>query len=353
MRAGSPATWLLLGVTLGLGTLLGLRDRRPHSPSADLLTFRRALLAEEERGSPIAAFGLQLEGSDELLYLRAGGRWRCASAFGAPARGQDVQVLLDALLGARGLVRSGPGAPREEQATLRLGLFGPGVLERPDRDLVAELELFPLTGGRTPSVLARASGGPWLELPLALPPELIPGSDSGVLPPLLDDRLVASAWTGDFPGLERAFVDRADGSSIELRPRGQEPRGQEPRGQEPGSWLVTDSSQDSGRPVLPYRLNGFLNYLLRARFVGLADPRTAGELGLDRPLARLTLELTGGQVVQLAVGRPVAAGSFVLREEPRMLVQVGEADAAWLTPDADMLADGERTNPWERWLIAR
>ena len=293
----------------------------------------------------VAALSVQLPRRPELVYARDRGRWRCLSAFGAPVRAGAVEEIIAGIESATGLLRSsGPGArafgfDSAESSTLRL--HGPGLLSAPQRDLLRSLELAAPQAGSEFSFL-RASAArevfevrtPWRRA-LAWPPER-------TLPPLLDDRLLAASWPAGRPEWTRLFVDLSGGDSLELRAEG---TGAARR------WRLRSaaSQPEAWSDVLPYRMTGYLTFLVRARYQGVADPRERAALGCDPAWARLTLVAEQGEPVQLEIGVAGANGSFVWNAASRCLLQASDPPAL-LAPTREMFLDGTAPNPWERWL---
>lgn len=320
----------LLCTVLLAALLVATRPDGHPVPRADQVASLAAGRLDE---TPVAALTLAVPGRPELVYVRHRGRWRCATAFGAPVLEPAVAELVARLRGARGLVRDPRGAGRDE--ALVLGLHGPAFGSAPDRDRVLAVELEPL-GERT---LARALAGeepaPWLEVPGSLARDLAWPPDR-VLPPLVDDHLVACLWPDGFPGLARFFVDRPAGASLEVAPG------------EGDAWIARSAGREES--VLPYRLAGYLNFLVRVRYRGLADPRESGTPGLDAPAARVTLATPAGEAVVLEVGRPANGQAFARNVAAELVGQVDPEHLELLAPDLDMLCDRGRANPWEEWL---
>ncbi len=94
-----------------------------------------------------------------------------------------------------------------------------------------------------------------------------------------------------------------------------------------------------------------MNFLVRAPFTGLADPRDAACLGHDPPFACVTIFPARAEPLELVVGRPSAEGAvFVANGASGALVQMAAESARLLAPDLPMMHDTNMPNPWERWL---
>ncbi len=338
----------------GLGLVRRALEPPPPPVSGDLL--RELVPAAEREGLRVA--GVTVEGlpqGERFVYVRgADGRWRCPTVHGAVALSIPLEELVAEVLTARAEVVAGGARAAahgiEAEGGLRLTLHGPRMAEDPARDarLVLELgrSLPGLEGGRG---FARLAGSDEvLELDRDPRSRLWPRETGRRLPPLLDERLLA----GEFPdlgqGIERAFVDLADGRSLEVRSRvlGPAPAPDRPP---PREWIAVEG--DRTARCLPYRIGGWQSFLYRVPYLGVAPPSAAARLGLEDPLAKLTLLQVAGEPIELVVGRTGSAGSvFVWNRATDLLCLLSEADAALLLPEVDDLCSTEVANPWEAWL---
>ncbi|MFT5153603.1 MAG: hypothetical protein ACI841_003605, partial [Planctomycetota bacterium] len=161
------------------------------------------------------------------------------------------------------------------------------------------------------------------------------------LPPLLDNRILAGSWASGRPDWTHIFIDVTEGESIELRARALA---------DGKVWEIRGAQQaDNWETVLPYRMIGFLTYLVRATYSGLADPKERAQRGCDPPSVRITLIGQGADPVRLDVGSASPGGFFVWNDASRSLLQ-SRQERDWLAPSRSMLMDRAIANPWERWL---
>ena len=80
-------------------------------------------------------------------------------------------------------------------------------------------------------------------------------------------------------------------------------------------------------------------------------PEGAASLGLDRPVAQVTLLQVDGEPIELVVGRPGSSGStFVWNKATDTLCLLTEDDVRLLLPTVDDLCSTDLENPWEAWL---
>jgi len=233
---------------------------------------------------------------------------------------------------------------------LRVTLHGPRMAEDPGQDarLVVELgtSLPGLEGGRG---FARVAGtDEVLELDRDPRSRLWPDDPGRRLPPLLDERLLAGELPDLGQGLQRAFVDLADGRSLEVRSRvlGPAPGPDQPP---PREWVALEGERTAR--CLPYRIGGWQSFLYRVPYGGVAPTERAASLGLDRPVAQVTLLQVDGEPIELVVGRPGSSGStFVWNKATDTLCLLTEDDVRLLLPTVDDLRSTDLENPWEAWL---
>jgi|GEM_PF-1992545 len=330
------------------GVERGLASRAPISSAA-----RHFAPLVESPPSAVTAFRLHPPGeAGAHLYRLEAGVWRVPTAFGAPALEPEVGALLADLLEARGQEVARPergsayGLAREERWVVEL--FGPGTeLDAEAAGLRLELgrSLPGVGGGR--GFARRGADGPVLELdrdPRAR--LLLPEGER--LPPLLDQRLLAGEWPARGQGIERAFVDHADGRALELSSEllGPAPGPGMPA---PRRWFAREGERRS--PCLPFRVAAWQAFLYRLPYRGLTDPTAAERRGLDRPVAKLTLLQLDSEPVELVVGRSAETGAtFVLNSKTGLLCLVDRAEAELLLASLEGLCSSEIENPWEAWL---
>lgn len=331
---------VLAGVTALLGALdLALVRRDARHASADgragaLLTRERA---EAVRRQP---FLRVRRGAETHRYGRVEGRWRCLSAFEAPADGRAIGALLDALAGAEGFVvgSGAEAAPRfgiHTAGAIEIAVEGPRALQSPGGDPVATFDVGAAPAGRD-ECFVRLRGTPevWsLGTDLrALVEPAAPG-----LPPLLPASAIPEDWRTAAEGLERIALveDDAEAWALVRTAIAFDPE-HPPAGGKPWTWVLerdgVASACDDERAEAYARLVDALPY------VGLLDPARRAALPPGRP-AR-TLALTG------RTGHRLALTLLARREDGRVPLAVGKDGplvllasevAAQLVPDPHSL----------------
>ncbi|TDJ68198.1 MAG: hypothetical protein E2O39_13475 [Planctomycetota bacterium] len=346
---------LLFLASLALAALAALEhalERRSESARRAGVRVERLVDPAQKEGVTVAAVTLGIPGRPELVYARSRGEWRCMSAFGAPVAIGQLQGLLASFLEARGVVRARSNAAAAtyglaETATL-VRFHGPKILTAEDRDVLFAFEVgASVAGGALGRAFVRAlDSGAILEIDHD-PTRFLAWPEGQAFPPLLDERLLAGAWPRGVQGFERIFVDFESGASLELARRPAPDAGAEGG---LGEWVARDGTREV--VALPYRLAGFLNFLARATFTGLADPRDAAGLGHDPPFARVTIVPTGAEPLELTVGNAIDAEGtvFVANGASGALVQTSAESARLLAPTLTMMVDTNIPNPWEVWL---
>jgi hypothetical protein len=328
----------LLAVLVAAERTLARRDASP--PSA----IERLVPPGTTAGRTAAAFSLESGGSS-LLYLRSKGLWRCAQAFGAVCETDRVEALLSAVLDTRGTLvcadaecaaRSGFDDP----AALSLGLHGPQVLSDDGRDLIARVVYAPSRPGAT---FARLEGSGRV---LAVDRDARAFLDTNGRPaPLVDTRLLAGCLAPGFAGFQRIFVDRGD-DGFELSSEEPAVPGQERR------WQLVEG--DARRETILWRIGGYVSLWVRARWDRIEDPRQAAALGLDPPLARVTLAPNVGPTVEVFVSAADAANRVhVWNRATNVVAAVGAELLPLIVPQPEDFTRSEGANPWEAWLVPR
>jgi len=303
----------------------------------------------------VTALSLFDERGGELLFARVRGRWRCLSHHLAPADGERIAALVNAVAGAEPMVATpatdldawlaafdlAPGEAR------RIVLRGPAALApEANGDVLADLWL-----GRGGAVRRADAGVPraeflrlatpfdaWFEPPTAL--------DRCELPPLVSPRIVPSDWVGFAEGVARVFVDRADGSGFELE-----------RVPDPSlppnisAWNIRDGVDAPWRDAHPLLATGFVLFLGRAAPVRAVDPRSVPALVNERPDVRITAVSTAGTLLELRIGPPLLDGSrLVVNLDTQTAFEVAPRPAELLTPPTDWLVTPGASIPWDPYL---
>ena len=285
----------------------------------------------------LPALTLELPG-ERHRYGRISGEWRCLSLHDAPADARAVQALIDAVVGAEGIVhaREVADAPRyglNVPATLRIVLQGPAAAQGGDVRAVLEVG-----AGNGQGCFARRQGTKeiWsvagdLRATLAQRPA------SG-LPPLLAPSLVPARWREESGGIVRVEREGAgEPLVLERRERELDPATAQP-GMLPWTWVLApgaDEVEDDGFERTVGRLENLA-------YVSVLAPATRAELGLEPPVARVTLVARTGAPLVLAFGARDAAGAPVWVEASGMLYRVAadELEAVFASRAA-LLAENE------------
>lgn len=332
---------------LTLATLVALSlaaDRWLATRAADAAHARQRVgtlftLEEAAELRKLPALTLELPG-ERHRYGRIGGEWRCLSLFDAPADGRAVQALIDAVVGAEGLVhaREVADAPRygiNVPATARIALQGPAAAQGGDVRAVLEVGL-----GNGQGCFARRQGTKEIwslagDLRATLAQRLAPG-----LPPLLAPALVPARWREESGGIARVERTGADGTLVlERRERALDPATAQP-GMLPWTWVLAPGAGE----VVADGLERYVERLEALDYVGVLDPAARGGLGLEPPLARVTLVPRTGAPLVLAFGARDEDGAPVWVEASGTLYRVAARalDGVFATRES-LLAELEET----------
>jgi hypothetical protein len=344
-----------LGLSLLVAALACARWASRPTVSEPSLGYEPLIEAERLGELEVAGFSVEYPALEQrFLFALQGGVWRCIDAHGALALGNRIEELTRELGGAIGELRSvdasragAYGLDSEDRITLRL--HGPllGTDAGQDERLRVEVgSAFPGTGSRRSWVRVDGSDR-ILEIPYD-PRVWLERESASALPPLLDERLLAGEWPPRGGGLRRVFLDRADGSSLQLDSEVEEVAGL-PREEWPRRWQAAEGEARSR--CLPFRIAGWQAFLYRAPYVGLSDPAVAERRGLDEIRATLTLIQVDGDPITLEVGRPAPSGAtFVRNQKTGQLCLLEPEVAALLVPTLGQLCEPEGGNPWESYL---
>lgn len=331
---GALALAALLALVVGLG-------RRLPDPSARIGEAHLVALHGGERPLQVSALVVDPPGPESFRYAFSGGQWRCVSALSAPAHAGEIGELVLGLANARGLERAFTAAELERAAldplaAIRVTLLRSDGVELLSLDVGAHLP--GPAGGR--AYVRRVGELRALEIDAA--PRPLVDRGVGSLPPLLDQRVLAGTPLDPRRGVRRVFLDQAAGGSLELVP--------DPSAPGEFAWTLLVDGAPSADPPLPFRVAGWLAFLVRVPYEGFAAPARAAELGLAEPTL-LTLVPPDAPPIVLEVGaptdRPLAP---VLNRTSALLLLVRPEHRALFTPSAAMLTDPSLANPWESWL---
>lgn len=306
---------------------------------------------------PIAAFRLDRneQGAQAHLYVMTDGVWRSVSAHGTIALNEAIGALVPKLTNAEGYVMTRAAAAAREfgfdtEEMLRLSVCGPDVLTDPGGDVIYALDIgnsIPETGGS----YVRPTGTTEIwAIDMNFREEL--ESDVGPsVPPMLDPRILPSAWPGfEPPGVDRIVVEMPNEPPLELQRYDREVTDEQiARGEPAWEWSVKKGEIEYvGDPFQIFSYGGFLT---NAPYAGILSPRLQNDLGLDDLRARITLRSVHGQHVQLLVGGEAPRGGIaVVNTFSGNIFEVNPGIAELLVPEMDMLLTDQLGNPWEQFL---
>lgn len=346
---------LILCALLG-ALLFGLRRAVAPAPPPVAGEHLRELVPAAERGE-LRIAGVSIEGlpqGERFVYTLENGVWRCATVYDAIALSNELEALVGELVTSWGEVVARGERARAygigTETTLRVRLHGPDFANDPERDVRLDVEL----GGSLPGLgagrgfLRVAGSDEVLEIDHNPRARLVSEDPERKLPPMLDERLLAGEFPSLGEGIERAFIDYADGRSIEVTSRvlGPAPAPDRPP---PREWIALEGERTAR--CLPYRIGGWQSFLYRVEYIGLSDPAAAARRGLDAPVATITLLQVDSAPVKLVIGRAAPTGAtFVLNEATGQLCLLGPDEVPLLLADVDGLCSTEIANPWETWL---
>lgn len=315
----------------------------------------RQLIAKELRESQrIAAIRLEDPGQKEtFIYARGKDAWRCLSRFGAVADEAKIKSLLEKLFNTQGIVQSKDPARAPDYglgpaSVLHLSLHGPKFSPGKEEDLLHSFDVgAPNPGGN--GCYVRLSGGTEVvAIDANLREELARPELQGI-PPLVDPHIIPPVGLGT-GGVQRIVVDRSDGERYELNRREKKISPEEMKqGQLPWDWFLKKSEKEEICPPGPS--NAYANFLLRAPFQVILDPKTLPQLGLEKPSARLSLYSSEGKPVVIAIGsRGANARAPVWNELTQNVFEVSKEVDELLAPRSEQLLHVEQGSPWEAWL---
>jgi len=323
--------------------------RGKSAQRAATLRIERLVAPDELPDKPIAGISIETANGGDALYLRSKGVWRALHAFGAPARADRIAQLVSDFHEGSGVLRN--VAPERLDAyglgptqRARIRFHGPQVMKAEDRDTLTEFWISTQTqaSGRPRSFVQRAGEPAVFELDRD-PSGLFAFDPQRGFIALDDRRIVGCAWPNGVTGLERVFIDHADGTSLELR-------AETGASDAPPTWSVL--SGDERHDASTERVVQFFAHLVRTPYEALIDPRQAEELGLAQGASRLTIVPRGERAVECVVGalRARAQGrgqaALVLNNTLQLLGVVDETSRARLLPGPEQLT-GSAPSPWE------
>ncbi|MEM7306495.1 MAG: hypothetical protein AAF682_07490 [Planctomycetota bacterium] len=323
----------------------------------------RVLSQEELDSLEIAAIRLEWgDGRPATTYARAGGIWRCLEVFQAPADVRALEGLIGAITQAEGRVQSDdPGQTQRYgigvRETVRFSLCDRNVLANPSASVLWSADVgFATADGGGSYLRPGGSAEIW-----AVDRNPRPALESHIpnLPPLLDESVLTQSWLQAARGFDRIFLDRADGTSLDMRTRPREVSDEERRqGVPPYEWVLDPEGEALPLPI--GRAMSYVFFLQRASYVAILDPRKAGELGLQQPHDVITLippASPDGQAAQPLTLHvlPRMSGGGVPLANPFVdtLYELDAETASLMLPARELLMDTGQENPWDAKLKAQ
>lgn len=350
------------------GEIVPLVDPERTGVIDEALGLRAFVGAEDGELSQVAALTVERidgrGGREPYRFARSRGVWRCLTHFGLVADEAQIYALINGVLEARGAVRAvdldagdsdldayglGP------DGSVRITLHGRDILKREDEDVLFAFEVGrPLARGGSFARVDDGSRVIELDRDLAAGLRFTSRPVTGLAtPPLADLHVIPNAWPGFQSGIDRVFVDRADGTGFELRREVLDgpPDPMQPGGGAPSKWVIVDAETDEPEDAHPVLAMGFELFLARAEFAAPIDPRTVSESDLTRPDAILTIQPVEGEAVQVRFLREGLTGERVVIDGfSQTAVQVDRQIVDLLLPDIEQLVDPSRGNPWDPYL---
>ena len=348
-------------VTGALLALLVLWDRSLAREASDERRDRadeigRILPQSEFEALEVAAIRLEWGDGQRALYGPDSNRvWRVAG-INVPVDVQALESLLGAVTSAEGRVQSEDG---DQAATygigtgdsVRFSICNAQVLRDPQGSVEWSCDLGrALPDGEGSFLRPAGSSAIWAvdKNPRAI---LERGRIEG-LPPMVDPTLATLHWLQRARGYNHLFVDRADGSSVELKARPREVTEEEMRQGVPNHEWVLDPEGEA--LVAPLRRSmAFAFFLQRAGYTSVLDPSRAQEYGLGGPHHKVTLfpATPGVEALELRVFPEIGGlGVPVVNSVVGVIYAVDPEVAALLVPDRDTLMDAAAANPWDEFL---
>jgi hypothetical protein len=315
---------------------------------------QRLVSPELFKDRPIAALQLEAPDGKTFFYAHRQGIWRCLSLHGAVALTPQIQTVLRKVIEARGVVQSQVSEYSTNLTSFglgssqrwRLALCGSKVRLNDGGDVIFALDLGSRISGTGGSYVRPVSDGQIWAIDEDLREELErePGSN---LPPLLDPHLVPLAWPGWQSGLRRIVLERPQKKPLHLVRRDKERTEAEQRtGLPPWDWIIREG--ESEKTADARQAYFYSQFLLQAPYAGLLPPKQREELGLDKSQSRIRLEAVTGQNLELFFGAPTIEGRTpVLNTFSQSLYEVDREIIADLFPEAELLVDASKGNPWE------
>ena len=321
------------------------------------LRIQRLVSQDLFKARPIAALQLEAPDGKTFFYAHQQGVWRCLSMYGAVALTPQIQTVLGKVIKASGVVQSQVSEYSTNLTSFgldssqrwRLALCGSKVRSEQGGDVIFALDLgsrIPATGG---SYVRPVSEGQIWAIDEDLTEELEhePGNK---LPPLLDPHLVPMVWPGWRSGLRRIVLERPERKPLQLLRRdAARTEIEQQAGLPPWEWIIREG--ESEKTADARQAHFYSQFLLLAPYAGLLPPKERERLGLDKPQSRIRLEAVSGEILELLLGAQTAEGRTpVLNTFSQSIYLIHHETVANLLPEAELLLDATKGNPWEQQL---
>ncbi|MCE9593500.1 MAG: hypothetical protein K8S98_04840 [Planctomycetes bacterium] len=340
---------LLLALAAALFFVFERSLRSRETPQPTLV--ERLLPEERAKELVVAALSIEQPGaSARRIVARKAGLWRALDATNAVCDSRVIEPLVQSILEARVLTRASDEADiaafgLARTPLWRIELCGAKVLADPGRDVLLALDV----GRSLPphATLVRRSGETKvLELDFDLARLLDETFARGPVP-FEDARLVAGPFPGPGRTIDRVFVDRDDGTGLELVRQ----LATDASSASEAAWTWQLSVDGFAKPCPAPRAEAFLAFLTSVPTAGALARRSANELGFEKPTVRLTILGSGGDAMVLElVLRRDENEAYGFNRTLDTLARMDPVLAELLAPSAASFLELDRPNLWDSWL---
>jgi hypothetical protein len=312
----------------------------------------------------LAAIRLEYgDGRPAQTFVPIQGTWRCLEAFQAPADAAALEAFIGAVTTAEGYVQSEDPALAASYGIgardgVRFSICGKNVVQDPAHDVQWSCDLGATRPDGEGSFL-RPGGTTEVWAVDKSPRELLAAATRPGVPPLVDPTIVGKGWVAAARGIDRMFVDRADGTSFELATRPREVSEEELRAGIPPYEWVLDLASPTPEPLPMGRAMAYAFHLQTCEHAGLLDPRQAQALGYGGPSEdRITIfppapapnaPPVAPLVLHLLPPLP-DGGVPVVNPAANAVYRLSRETAELLVPTRAALADPGAPNPWDEAL---
>lgn len=361
----------MIGRVLALGVILwaliawdrSLIEEDAAARTRATETVGRVLSQEAYETLELAAIRLEFgDGRPTLTFAPISGTWRCVEAFQAPADVAALESLIAAVTTAEGYVQSDDPAQAGRYGIgaadgVRFSICGPKVLSDPSGDVQWSCDLGSERPGGDGSFL-RVAGSSEVWAVDKTPRALLDAATLPGIPPLVDSSILGKSWLAAARGIDRVFVDYADGTFFELATRPREVTEEEMRAGVPPFEWVLDLATDP-EPLPMGRAMAYVFHLQSCHHTGVLDPRTAQQLGYGgRETAKITVfgptPPAGSEAppppppIVLHMLPPMPDGTVpVVNPSSNAVYRLSAETAGLLQATREALRDAGAPNPWD------